>query len=302
MNALVNDQLGRLRNCSARSFGEKGVHGRRRRPAKFGRYTGRTLYPGRSERSAGQERLETLGYYLKHRGGARERQRTRDQELVETLRREGALAGQARQLRRLRRPAQLVRQSRAASGRRERQSARARMSDRRPGTIEPRTRSRRPARTSSSPTIRCSSTCCAAARARNLLGDARVFRSAPGREFLLILDEAHLYRGANGTEVAYLVRRLLDRLGLPPSRVAFIATSASFSNADQAKAFVSSLCGVEPESIVPLTGSKHAVRCAGPGDADLAGRLARCRSRRCSRPSSPNDRRCCRRWPAGVPI
>ena len=47
MNALVNDQLGRLRVL----FGDNSVtrwftdHGRR--PMKFARYTGRTLYPGR---------------------------------------------------------------------------------------------------------------------------------------------------------------------------------------------------------------------------------------------------------------
>jgi DEAD/DEAH box helicase domain-containing protein len=34
--------------------------------------------------------------------------------------------------------------------------------------------------------------------------------------FQLVIDELHLYRGAAGTEVAYLVRLLLDRLGLHP--------------------------------------------------------------------------------------
>ena len=47
MNALVNDQLGRLRilfggNDVARWFTDHGG-----RPMKFARYTGRTLYPGR---------------------------------------------------------------------------------------------------------------------------------------------------------------------------------------------------------------------------------------------------------------
>ena len=47
MNALVNDQLGRLRvlfgdNSVTRWFTDRG-----RRPMKFARYTGRTLYPGR---------------------------------------------------------------------------------------------------------------------------------------------------------------------------------------------------------------------------------------------------------------
>ena len=86
----------------------------------------------------------------------------------------------------------------------------------------------------------------------------------------LILDEAHLYRGANGTEVAYLIRRLLDRLGLPASRVVFIATSASFSNGEAAAKFVARLTSLEPEAITTLTGSKRAFEPAAPGPNSLA--------------------------------
>ena len=49
--------------------------------------------------------------------------------------------------------------------------------------------------------------------------------------FYLVLDELHLYRGTAGTEVAYLVRMLLDRLGLtePGNRhkLRILASSAS---------------------------------------------------------------------------
>ena len=42
-----------------------------------------------------------------------------------------------------------------------------------------------------------------------------------------MLDEAHTYTGAKGTEVAHLVRRLKERLGIEPGSRAFrgIATS-----------------------------------------------------------------------------
>ena len=89
-----------------------------------------------------------------------------------------------------------------------------------------------------------------------------------------ILDEAHLYRGANGTEVAYLVRRLLDRLGLPSSRVVFIATSASFSNADAAATFVAGLTGLDPAAVTTLSGAKRAFEPAGAGESTLAEGLA----------------------------
>lgn len=47
--------------------------------------------------------------------------------------------------------------------------------------------------------------------------------------FTLVVDELHVYRGTPGTEVSYLIRRLLDRLGLVdrPNQLSIIATTAS---------------------------------------------------------------------------
>ena len=49
--------------------------------------------------------------------------------------------------------------------------------------------------------------------------------------FYLILDELHLQRGSTGTEVAYLIRLLLHRLGLTSEKhrhkVRILASSAS---------------------------------------------------------------------------
>jgi DEAD/DEAH box helicase domain-containing protein len=51
----------------------------------------------------------------------------------------------------------------------------------------------------------------------------------PCRIFHLVIDELHLYRGTAGTEVAYLVRLLLHRLGLDPDspQLRVLASSAS---------------------------------------------------------------------------
>lgn len=49
-------------------------------------------------------------------------------------------------------------------------------------------------------------------------------------ELILVLDEAHMYRGAGGAEVALLIRRLIARLGVPRSRVRCILTSASLGD------------------------------------------------------------------------
>lgn len=53
--------------------------------------------------------------------------------------------------------------------------------------------------------------------------------ASPDRVFHLVVDELHTYRGTPGTEVAYLLRALLDRLGLSPNsdQLRIISSSAS---------------------------------------------------------------------------
>ena len=69
------------------------------------------------------------------------------------------------------------------------------------------------------------------------------------RAVTLVLDEAHTYTGAKGTEVAHLVRRLKERLGIRAGTNKFraIATSASIPEqagaSDELLQFVSNLCG-----------------------------------------------------------
>lgn len=57
----------------------------------------------------------------------------------------------------------------------------------------------------------------------------RWLRDDPANVFHLVVDELHTYRGTPGTEVAYLLRVLIDRLGLPPdsNQLRIIASSAS---------------------------------------------------------------------------
>ena len=74
------------------------------------------------------------------------------------------------------------------------------------------------------------------------------------RVVTLVLDEAHTYTGAKGTEVAHLVRRLKERLGIRPGSNKFrgIATSASIPNVQRAEGdlatFTSELFGEPPNS------------------------------------------------------
>ena len=77
------------------------------------------------------------------------------------------------------------------------------------------------------------------------------------RAITLVLDEAHTYTGAKGTEVAHLVRRLKERLGIRPGSDKFraIATSASIPSksgaAGELSKFVSDLFG-EPQETFTL--------------------------------------------------
>lgn len=50
---------------------------------------------------------------------------------------------------------------------------------------------------------------------------------------LFIIDEAHMYRGSSGGEVALLIRRLFNKLNIDRSRVQFILTTASMPYSDE---------------------------------------------------------------------
>jgi DEAD/DEAH box helicase domain-containing protein len=77
-----------------------------------------------------------------------------------------------------------------------------------------------------------------------------------GSVFHLIVDELHLYRGTSGTEVAYLLRLLLQRLGLHPGhpKLRILASSASLEPDDpKSLEFLNQFFGVEWHSpqIIP---------------------------------------------------
>ncbi|PQB04124.1 DEAD/DEAH box helicase [Aureitalea marina] len=59
------------------------------------------------------------------------------------------------------------------------------------------------------------------------------------RVFHLVIDELHLYRGTEGTEIAYLLRLLYNRLGLDPSskKIRFLASSASLDGQEGTEEF-----------------------------------------------------------------
>lgn len=80
-------------------------------------------------------------------------------------------------------------------------------------------------------------------------------------KLLIVLDEAHMYRGSAGGEIALLLERLFHRLGITNDRVQFILTTASMPQNEQEAicAFYSGLTGKDPSSCEFLFGEKETV-------------------------------------------
>lgn len=83
-------------------------------------------------------------------------------------------------------------------------------------------------------------------------------------KLLFIIDEAHMYRGASGGEVALLIRRFLHKLGVGREKIRFILTSASIPKheEDKVKRFICNLTALDEnrkEQIRILTGEREKV-------------------------------------------
>ncbi|MCQ2515469.1 MAG: DEAD/DEAH box helicase [Saccharofermentans sp.] len=55
---------------------------------------------------------------------------------------------------------------------------------------------------------------------------------SPDNKLLFVIDEAHMYRGSSGGEVSLLIRRLMNRLNIGRDRIQFILTTASVPSDD----------------------------------------------------------------------
>lgn len=77
----------------------------------------------------------------------------------------------------------------------------------------------------------------------------------------LVVDELHLYRGTQGSEVAMVIRNLLQRIGISPnsSQIRFIATSASMGNEELGAKFARDFFGADENSFLISPGESRAV-------------------------------------------
>lgn len=70
-------------------------------------------------------------------------------------------------------------------------------------------------------------------------------QASPQNVFFLVVDELHSYRGTPGTEVAYILRLFLDRIGLSPlsDQLRILATSASVDQGPKSRQFLQEFFG-----------------------------------------------------------
>ena len=253
MNALVNDQLGRLRTL----FGDprlvslfKGWAGR---PPRFARYTSRTPYAGVRTAQKDSAKLKSFNeFYVDIERDAREADPSKQAEahrLKQTLKDRGkwpakpdltAWLGQ--------------KGSRWQNPRTEAFVRAVTLSD----DTELLTRHEVQAAPPDLLVTNYSMLEYMMMRPieRPIFDMTRAFLEAnPDETFLVVLDEAHLYRGAAGAEVGLLLRRLRDRLGIPSSRLQVICATASFNDYAYAPLFGAQISGLSADSFLPISGT-----------------------------------------------
>lgn len=269
MNALVSDQLARIRrllgDTRVADFLEEG----RGRRIRFGMYTSRTPYPGARSPQKNQKYIEPLfeGYYLKYMN---------DEENKRILLSKGkwpckdlvSFYGAAK-----------IEEQVYRSGKKIGQKYHKRNWEQRllTGPKDSELLTRHEMHTIC-PDILITNYSMLEYMLlrpieRSIFSETKQWlNSDPKNYLILILDEAHLYRGAGGAEVALLIRRLRARLGIKRNQMRCILTSASLGSNDEARKavykFAADLTGLTKEANIKfqlITGEKEKLTYNRPG-------------------------------------
>jgi ATP-dependent helicase YprA (DUF1998 family) len=266
MNALVNDQLGRLRLL----FGDPRIVDRfmtlSGRPARFARYTSRTLYPGVRDEDKDKERLAAIGkYYVRNlelASAPPSPQQQAAQALVRELQKRGKWPAK---------PDLIAWYGKKSTRWKDAKTGEFKRCVTLPRDPELLTRHEVHAAPPDVLVTNYSMLEYMLMRPleRPIFDQTRDWlHQNPDERFLLVVDEAHLYRGAAGAEVALLIRRLRMRLGIPADRLQVICTSASFNDPDYAVAFGAELAGKAPPDVRKVEGQLLFRNGAAPGSAE----------------------------------
>lgn len=240
MNALVNDQLGRLRLLLGDERVSRQFQKWAGRPARFARYTGRSLYPGVRTVEKDRVRLKPIkDFYLKHLEDASSGSpdvQADAMALIDNLKTRGKWPAKP--------------DLAAWYGADNARWVDADGDPRRAILLkdDPEMLTRHEALETPPDVLITNYSMLEYMLMRPLerpiFDQTRAWLAAnPTEKILLVVDEAHLYRGASGAEVGLLLRRLRARLGITADRLQVICTSASFSSVDYARGFAADLTG-----------------------------------------------------------
>jgi rubrerythrin len=240
MNALVSDQIGRLRRMiGTDSFYQMFVEytGNMRRP-QFGMYTGRTPYAGESKKKQDIALSETLRRNLI----------SRDEETVNQLKHMGKFPAKYN-------IEKFVEE--LVEGRH--------FTDEKDAELITRFEMQ-----SKSPDILITNYSMLEymlmrQEEQSIWEDTKNWlNESEKNKLLFIIDEAHMYRGASGGEVALLIRRFLHKLGVKRDKLQFILTSASIpqNEDDKVRKFICDLTALDytkKNQIEIITGEREKI-------------------------------------------
>lgn len=253
MNALVNDQLGRLRSLFGDPRLVKIFKQWANRPPRFARYTSRTPYAGVRTAKKDSTKLKSFdGFYVEilRRAGSEEPEKRQEaQRLLDALKEHGKWPAK---------PDLAAWFGKKGSGWQDRKTKEFLRAVTLPDDSELLTRHEVQAAPPDLLVTNYSMLEYMLMRPieRPVFDRTREWLAEnPGETFLVVLDEAHLYRGAAGAEVGLLIRRLRDRIGVSADRFQVICATASFKDHKYAPDFGAQLSGIPAETFVPIKGS-----------------------------------------------
>jgi ATP-dependent helicase YprA (DUF1998 family)/Zn finger protein HypA/HybF involved in hydrogenase expression len=252
MNALVNDQLGRLRSLFGDTRTVNLFKQWAQRPARFARYTSRTPYAGIRTRDKDTRKLRAFDdFYVEIERQARDysaEQHTQAAELLSQLKGRGKWPAK---------PSLIAWFGDKGTEWQDRKTGAFRRAVMLPDDVELITRHEVQEAPPDLLVTNYSMLEYMLMRPieRPIFDKTREWLAHnPDEGFLIVLDEAHLYRGAAGAEVGLLIRRLRDRLNIPPERLQVICATASFKDAAYAPQFGGQLTGVAASTFVAIQG------------------------------------------------
>lgn len=252
MNALVNDQLGRLRSMFSDPRIVSLFNGWAGRPARFARYTSRTPYAGIRTRAKDSSKLKAFDdFYVEIQrlaGGPVSEEQKQAATLLAELKGRGKWPAK---------PDLLAWFGAKGTDWQDRKTGEFKRAITLPNDVELLTRSEVQVAPPDLLVTNYSMLEYMLMRPieRPIFDQTRDWlEQNPKEKFLIVLDEAHLYRGAAGAEVGLLLRRLRDRLNIPPGRLQAICATASFKDATYAPLFGAQLTGLPAQTFVPIQG------------------------------------------------